>query len=172
MLFVPGIDQADGQLEHGVHLIHPAFGNHQRQRNEGVVGYAFPAILTIKNAVVLHKPKEQRGSNTLVPVAEAVVLRHQIKQHSSFFLNRRIEFLAVPGLVDLADGTMERLVLFISEQGAFAKFSFQLLDDGHCIFVRGVEPFWTSSLLDLQCLVIVAIQRVQCIRVILNDIED
>lgn len=46
---------------------------------------------------------------------EAMVLRHQIKQHRSLFLNRRIKLLAIPGLVDLTDGTMERLVFFIAE---------------------------------------------------------
>ena len=40
-------------LNKDVHLVHPAFGNHQGQCDEGAVGDSFGAIRTVEDAVVL-----------------------------------------------------------------------------------------------------------------------
>ena len=64
-----------------------------------------------------------------------MVLHDEIEQHSGFLLDRRVEVLTVPGLIDLTDGTMERLVLFVSEKFAFSEFMFEIFNHGTCIIV-------------------------------------
>ena len=71
---VPLINQVHHHLHHHILFVRPAFGNHQRQGDQGIVGYALAAILAVEDAVVVEEPKEQRGRNTFVSVAERMVL--------------------------------------------------------------------------------------------------
>ena len=50
-------------LDKDVHFVHPAFGDHQGQCDEGTVSDSFGAILTVEDAVVLKEPQEQGRSN-------------------------------------------------------------------------------------------------------------
>ncbi len=45
----------------------------------------------------------------LLPSLERVVLHHKIQKHCGFLLNRRIEFLAAEGLIDVSDAALERV---------------------------------------------------------------
>ena len=94
-------------LDKDVHLVHPAFGNHQGQCDEGTVGDSFGAIRTVEDAVVLKEPQEQGRSNSLVAIDKGMVLHNEIQKHRSLLLYAWIEFLAVPCLIDLAYAAME-----------------------------------------------------------------
>ena len=43
-------------LNKDVHLVHPAFGNHQGQCDKGSVSDSFCAIWTVEDAVILQEP--------------------------------------------------------------------------------------------------------------------
>ena len=116
-----------------------AFCNHQRKGNQGGIGDALGAVWPIEDAVVLHEPEEQGGSNAFVPIHKGVVFYYKVEQHSRLFLYAGIEVLPIPGLVNLADGTMERRVLFNAEQVASAEFALQAMDSLHRILIGGME---------------------------------
>lgn len=50
------INQIHHHLHHHIFLLGPTFGNHQREGNEGVVGYALVTVLCVKHMVVVEKP--------------------------------------------------------------------------------------------------------------------
>ena len=75
-----------------------------------------------------------------------MVLDDEIEQHSGFLLDGRVQVHAVPGLVNLSDRTMERLVSLMAEQVAAPEFGLKTSDDLHCIVVSGVEDRHISSL--------------------------
>lgn len=58
ILLIFSIDQVDDNLDHHIHLICLAFGNHQGESYQGIVSYSFMAVRTIQDAVVLHEPEE------------------------------------------------------------------------------------------------------------------
>lgn len=60
------INQIHHDLHHHIFLLSPTLGNHQREGNEGVVGYALVAVLCVKHMVVVEEPQEQHGGNALV----------------------------------------------------------------------------------------------------------
>jgi len=129
-LFVPLIDKIDYYFHHHILLLRLALGNHQRQSHKGVIGQTFRTICTVKDAVVVEEPKEQRGCNAFVgfafllrtsaiqsslialglssvAVTQRVVLGHQIQQHGCFLLHTGIKFFATEGLIDLPDAALE-----------------------------------------------------------------
>ena len=55
-----------------------------------------------------------------------MVLHHKVQQHSGLFFNGRVQFNAVPGLINLSDGAMEGSVFFVAEEFAFAEFRLNL----------------------------------------------
>ena len=74
-------------LRHRVFFLRSTLGYHQREGNEGVVGYALVAFLCVKHMVVVEEPQEQHGGNALVAIAEGMVLYYKVKQHGCLFLN-------------------------------------------------------------------------------------
>ena len=54
--FKSSIGQIYHHLHHHIFLLRSAFGNHQREGNEGVVGYTLVTVLCIKHMVVVEKP--------------------------------------------------------------------------------------------------------------------
>lgn len=79
---------------------------------------------------------------------------------------------AIPGLVYLADAAVEGCILFYAEKVSVAEFVPKADDGFHGVFVRGVKALWRRSPFKLQILVIVGIERVQCIGIVTNNIED
>lgn len=64
------IDEVYHHFYHYIFLFRLALSNHQREGNERVISYAFGAIGTIEDAVVIHEPEEESGGYTLVTIAE------------------------------------------------------------------------------------------------------
>ena len=50
------INQIYHHFHHHIFLFGAAFGNHQREGDEGVVSYSFMPVQTIKYAILLHEP--------------------------------------------------------------------------------------------------------------------
>ena len=50
------VDEVDDDLDHCVLFFGTAFGNHQGEGDEGIVGDALGAILIIKDAVTVKEP--------------------------------------------------------------------------------------------------------------------
>ena len=61
-----------------VHLVHPAFGDHQGQCDKGTIGDSLSSIRTVEDAVVLKEPEEQGCCNSLVSINEGMVLHNKI----------------------------------------------------------------------------------------------
>ena len=89
-----------------------------------------------------------------------MVLYNEIEQHGCFFFNTRVEVVAFPGLIDLADAAMEGCILFQTEQFAATELLFQALDGFDGIFICGVETLGGRCVCDFEALVIVGIQGV------------
>ena len=60
------VNQIHHNFHHYVLLLCPALSNHQGQGNEGVVGQTLAAVRAVEDAIVVEKPQEERGGNTLV----------------------------------------------------------------------------------------------------------
>ena len=86
MLSIAFVDQVHYNLYHDILFLCSAFGYHEREGDEGAVGDALGAVLTIKNAVVVHKPKKQSCSDAFVTVTEGMVLGDEIEQHGGLLL--------------------------------------------------------------------------------------
>ena len=78
-LLIALVDQVHHHFHHHIFFLRLALRNHQREGNEGIVGNALAPVFTVKNAVVVHKPQKQRGGNTLVTIAEAMVFGDEIE---------------------------------------------------------------------------------------------
>ena len=52
------VDKIDDDFDHCVLFFGAAFGNHQGEGDEGIVGDALGAILVIKNAIAVEEPQE------------------------------------------------------------------------------------------------------------------
>lgn len=72
------VDQADDDLDHRVHLVGVALGNHQGQCDKGGIGDALRSVRPVKDSIVLHEPEEERGCDSFVAVNEGVVLDDKI----------------------------------------------------------------------------------------------
>ena len=81
------INKIDDDFDHCVFFFGAAFGDHEGEGNEGVVGDALGSVLIIKDAVAIEEPQEQCGGNAFVTVAEGVVLGNEIQEHGCLFLN-------------------------------------------------------------------------------------
>ena len=79
MLSIVSVDQVYYHFYHDILFLCSAFGYHEREGDEGAVGDAFGAILTVENAVVVHKPKEEGSCNAFVTVNEGMVLGDEIE---------------------------------------------------------------------------------------------
>ena len=71
------------------------------------------------------------------------------------------------GGVYAANAGNRRIIFFICKPSTFAKLHFQGVDGIHGILVGGVEKFLLGCLLNAQCLIIVAVERVECIAPVL-----
>lgn len=69
-ILVALIDKIYHHFHHHVLFLRLAFGYHQREGHEGVVGNTLGTILAVKNTVVVHKPEEERSGNTFVSVTK------------------------------------------------------------------------------------------------------
>ena len=78
---------------------------------------------------------------------------------------------AAESLVYLTDGAFERVVFLIAEQCAATELFMQFTDDFHRVFVCSMERLFASSVLNFQLLIIVAVEGVECVCIIDNDIE-
>jgi len=81
------IDEVDDDFDHCVLFFGTAFGNHQGEGDEGVVGDPLGAIHIIKDAIAVEEPQEQCGGNAFVAVAERVVLGSKIQEHGCLLLD-------------------------------------------------------------------------------------
>ena len=72
-LLVSLVNQVNHDFYHHILLLCFALGNHQGQGYEGVVCQSLRTILAIEYTIIIEEPKEQRGSNALVTIAERVV---------------------------------------------------------------------------------------------------
>ena len=81
MLLVILVYQIHHHLDHHVLLLWAALGYHQGEGHEGAVSNALGAVLAVEDAIVVEEPEEQRGGDTLVAVAEGVVLGDEVEQH-------------------------------------------------------------------------------------------
>lgn len=79
------IDQIHHDLRHHIRFLRAAFSNHQRQGDQRIVVQKARTISAIKNPIIFQKPKEQESGDTLVTVAERMVLNRQIEQIAAFF---------------------------------------------------------------------------------------
>ena len=111
MLSIVFVDQVHYNLYHDILFLCSAFGYHERKGDECAVGDAFGTILTVENAVVVHKPKEEGSCNAFVTVTEGMVLGDEIEQHGSLFFYTGVEVHTAKGLIDLTNGALERVVL-------------------------------------------------------------
>ena len=101
-----------------------------------------------------------------------MVFHYEIEEHGCLFLHRRIEVFAREGLVDLSDTAFEGVVLFVGKPLAASKFVLQGVDSLHSILVGGAERFFLGRPLDVQGLIVVAVEGVEGIYIIANDIEE
>ena len=79
MLSIVFVDQVHYNLYHDILFLCLVFGYHERKGDECAVGDAFGTILTVENAVVVHKPKEEGSCNAFVTVTEGMVLGDEIE---------------------------------------------------------------------------------------------
>lgn len=80
------VDKVDDDFDHCVLFFGAAFGNHEGEGYEGVVGDALGAVFIVKDAVAVEEPQEQCGGNAFVAVAEGVILSNEIQEHGCLFL--------------------------------------------------------------------------------------
>ena len=81
------VDEVDDDFDHCVLFFGAAFGDHQGEGHEGVVGDALGAVLIVKDAVAVEEPQKQRGGNAFVAVAAGVVFGDEIQEHGRLLLD-------------------------------------------------------------------------------------
>ena len=79
--------QVYNDLHHHVLLLRAAFGYHEREGDQSVVGYALRAVRVVEDTVTSHEPQEKSSGNAFVAVSERMVLRDQVEQHGGLFLD-------------------------------------------------------------------------------------
>ena len=114
-LFVVAIDKIHNHFHHCIFLIRLAFRYHQCESHKGVVGYPLGAVRVVEDAIVVHKPKEQRRSDTLVAIRKRMVLRDEIEQHRRLLLNGGVQVHTTKGLIYLSDAAPERVVFLVAK---------------------------------------------------------
>ncbi|EJX00614.1 hypothetical protein EVA_11284 [gut metagenome] len=60
---------------------HKSLNKLQGERHQGVVCNTLGAVFIVKDVIAIEKPQKQRGSNTLVAIAEGIILGDKVKQH-------------------------------------------------------------------------------------------
>ena len=146
MLSIVFVDQVHYNLYHDIFFLCSAFGYHERKGDEGAVGDAFGTILTVENAVVVHKPKEEGSCNAFVTVTEGMVLGDEIEQHGGLLLYTGIEVRTVEGLIDLPDGALERVVLLVGGVKDLLAYPIAEKYDFILCFARFTLPLPTLSI--------------------------
>ena len=109
------VDQIHDDLDDDVLVFGPAFRNHEGQSHKSIVSYPLVAVTGIKNAAGIQKPDEQESPDALVTVDKRVVFDYKIEDVGGFLFDAGIDLFAFKRLVDRAQGTFERLILFPSE---------------------------------------------------------
>ena len=110
------VDHSHNDLDDGVLLLGPALGDEEGQGYQGVVGQPFAAVVTIEDAVSAKEIDEQRCCDSLVAVAESVILDDEVEEISPFLLDARVKLLAAEGLVDGPQRALETLIFLDSEE--------------------------------------------------------
>ena len=129
------------------------------------------SVCRIQDPIVYHEPEEESGCDSFITVSERMILDDKVEQHRGFLLDGRVQVLAVPGLINLSNRTMEGLVFLVSEQVAAPEFGLEATDNFHRIVVSGMEVFLSRCPYS-QVLVVITIQGVQGISIVLDHIED
>ena len=78
------INQVHHNLRHYIFLFCATLSNHERQSDQRIVIQKARTVSTVKNPIVFQEPKEQESGDTLVTVAERMVLNRQIEQIAAF----------------------------------------------------------------------------------------
>ena len=87
---VTPIDQIDDHFDYGVFLFRLAFSNQQGQGDQCIIGQALAAVGTIEDVVGVQEIDEEGRSDSLVAVAESMVLDDEIEQVGSFLFGAGI----------------------------------------------------------------------------------
>ena len=100
-----------------------------------------------------------------------MVFGDEIEQHGDLLLHAGIKFLASEGLIDLSDGTLERVVFLVAEESAATEFLTESLDGFHGTLVGGMKPILLSGLLYRQALIVVVVERIKSVGLVHHDVE-
>ena len=168
----PSHNQVHDELDHGFALFGVAFGDEQRECDEGAIAQDFGTVHAVEDFVAGHVPQENECGDALVAIDKGMVLDEQIEERCGFQLYGRIKVLAVEGLVNLSERTFERGVFFNSEDAAVAELFLEHSDSVHGEFVcYGTFRFGVvASLGDFKLLVVVAVQRFKGCSKVADDV--
>ena len=97
-----------------------------------------------------------------------MVLGDEIEQHGCFLFHAGIEVHTAEGLIDLPNGALERVVLFVAEERGVAELLFLHIDFLHSVLVGGVK----GLLADAQPLIVVVVEGVERIGIVDDDLEE
>ena len=86
-----------------------------------------------------------------------MIFRDEIKQHSRFFLHRRVKILPAKSLVYLPDGTFKGIILLMGKPLASTEFLLQFFYGLHGSLVGSMKLYVVSGLLYRQLLIIVSV---------------
>lgn len=101
-----------------------------------------------------------------------MVLGDEIEQHGCFLFHAGIEVHTAEGLIDLADGALEGVVLLVAEERGITKLLFEHIDFLHGVLVGGVKGFLARCLANAQPLIVVVVEGVERIGIVDNDLEE
>lgn len=87
MFLIILVYEVNDDFDHGVLFFGAAFGDHQSEGNEGVIGNSLGTVFIIKDTITIEEPQEQGGGNAFVAVTEGMVLGDKIQEHGGFLLN-------------------------------------------------------------------------------------
>ena len=102
------VDQVYYQRHHGILVFWLALGNKQRESHQGIVSKPAGPIGLVEAAVLIKKPHEQKGRDTLVSVGKGMVFNHELEQVGSPLFHARIQILTPKALVDAAHRALKR----------------------------------------------------------------
>ena len=91
-----GHDEIDHQVVFGGF----GFGNHQGERNKGVVGNALSAGFRQQQLGLIEKIEKKCGTNALVAIDESMVFDDEIEKIRGLFFGAGIDVFAIERLVD------------------------------------------------------------------------
>jgi len=70
----------------------------------------------VEQVVLFEEQQEEKGADPFVAVAEGMILDDKIKKVGRLFFHTGIEFLAVEGLVEVAEDTLKMMLPLLTEQ--------------------------------------------------------